>query len=216
MPTLPKTNRKRPKNAFLKIWLWPCLAYLWNVHLVSSNFQLTWFLFVAVCFLGGYQVNARTTQRKSSTLLQPFEWLKVQTLQVRTKTIGFFSVFLDSNLSDSKNLKVLTNGFLQAEKNMGHFCLPLKISGRIVGLCIKGSLKKKHPGSPKTKLCPLVAGNPLHGSSQRLFFVWSWTSREQPTKTPTEKIPSSAAAWTPAPFGTRKWVKSKLKLKMWR
>ena len=34
-----------------------------------------------------------------------------------------------------------------------------------------------NPGSPKTKLCPLVVGNPLHGSSQRPFFVWSWTSR---------------------------------------
>ena len=34
------------------------------------------------------------------------------------------------------------------------------------------------PGSPKTKLCPLVVGNPLYESSQRPFFVWSWTSRE--------------------------------------
>ena len=34
-----------------------------------------------------------------------------------------------------------------------------------------------YPGSPKTKLCPLVVGNPLHGSSKRPFFVWSWTSR---------------------------------------
>ena len=34
-----------------------------------------------------------------------------------------------------------------------------------------------YPGSPKTKLCrPLVAGNPVHESSQRPFFVWSWTS----------------------------------------
>ena len=33
------------------------------------------------------------------------------------------------------------------------------------------------PGSPKTKLCPLVVGNPSYGSSQRLFFVWSWTFR---------------------------------------
>ena len=33
-----------------------------------------------------------------------------------------------------------------------------------------------YPGSPKTKLCPLVVGNPLHESSQRPFFVWSWTS----------------------------------------
>ena len=33
------------------------------------------------------------------------------------------------------------------------------------------------PGSPKTQLCPLVVGNPSYRSSQRLFFVWSWTSR---------------------------------------
>ena len=33
------------------------------------------------------------------------------------------------------------------------------------------------PGSPKTKLYPMVLRNPLHGSSQRLFFVWSWTFR---------------------------------------
>ena len=34
-----------------------------------------------------------------------------------------------------------------------------------------------HPESPKTNLGPLVVGTPLHGSSSRLFFVWSWTSR---------------------------------------
>ena len=36
------------------------------------------------------------------------------------------------------------------------------------------------PGSPNTKRCLLVVGNPLDGSSQRLFFVWSWTSRVSP------------------------------------
>ena len=34
------------------------------------------------------------------------------------------------------------------------------------------------PGSPNTKLCLFVVGNPLYESSQRLLFVvWSWTSR---------------------------------------
>ena len=34
-----------------------------------------------------------------------------------------------------------------------------------------------YPGSPNTKLCPLVVGNPSYPSSRRLFFVRSWTSR---------------------------------------
>ena len=38
-------------------------------------------------------------------------------------------------------------------------------------------LSTPSPGSPNTKLFPLVARNPLYGSSQRLFFVWSWSSR---------------------------------------
>ena len=33
------------------------------------------------------------------------------------------------------------------------------------------------PGSPKTKLGPLVVGNPLYGSFWRPFLVWSLTSR---------------------------------------
>ena len=100
--------------------------------------------------------------------------------------MGFFSVFLDTNLLDSKNLKVSPMVFSRPKKNMGLFFLALKIQAGLWG-CASKVIKKKHPGSPKTKLCPLVVGNPLHGSSQRLFFVWSWTSREQPTKTPTEK-----------------------------
>ena len=33
------------------------------------------------------------------------------------------------------------------------------------------------PRKLKEKLCPLLMGNPLHGSWQRPFFVWPWTSR---------------------------------------
>ena len=45
------------------------------------------------------------------------------------------------------------------------------------GLEKEGLLATWIPGGPNTKLCLLVVGNPLYGSSQRLFFVWSWTSR---------------------------------------
>ena len=60
-------------------------------------------------------------------------------LQVRTKTMFFFLCFSWYQPFGLQKPQGFTNGFLQAEKNMGHFFLPLKISGRIVGLCIKGS-----------------------------------------------------------------------------
>ena len=36
---------------------------------------------------------------------------------------------------------------------------------KIFNKTIKDKRRNIHPGSPKTKLCPLVVGNPLHGSS---------------------------------------------------
>ena len=44
-------------------------------------------------------------------------------------------------------------------------------------LSIVGVGDDAYPGSPKTKLCPVVEGNSLHKSSEIPFFVWSWTSR---------------------------------------
>ena len=37
----------------------------------------------------------------------------------------------------------------------------------MIQTCLGNRVATVYPGSPKTKLCPLVVGNPLHGSSQR-------------------------------------------------
>ena len=58
------------------------------------------------------------------------------------------------------------------------------------------------PGSPNTKLCLLVVGNPLYGSSQRLFFVWSWTSRVGICKKkPGKKQQTLTTYWVPWNLG---------------
>ena len=66
----------------------------------------------------------------------------------------------------------------------------------------------------KTKLWPLLVGNPPQGSSQWLFFVWSWTSRNMkkhlkqktgctrsvPTNSKWSEITSIYVGFFPPPF----------------